>query len=72
MADLFGHHHDDPAVALIAQSLASIAHSFALLVQHELRTITPEEKAAIDKITSDLKSSHDRLVAAIQQAQVPK
>lgn len=61
-------HHSDPALMLIGQALASIAHSVSIAVSR-MEDLSPEEKAAVQKVTNDLKSSHDRLIAAINAAQ---
>jgi hypothetical protein len=58
---------NEHAMNVIAQALTSIAHSFAAIAA-SMTGITPEQKAAIEKVTADLKVSHDRLVAAIDAA----
>jgi hypothetical protein len=60
-------HRDNQALNIIAQALSSMAHSFAIIAANTAG-ITPEQKAAIEKVTGDLKVSHDRLQAAVEAA----
>lgn len=58
----------DHALTLIANSLSSIAQSFAVIAANT-SGITPAQTAAIQKVTSDLQVSHDKLQAAVDAAQ---
>ncbi len=61
--------HSDPALQVIASALTSIAQSFAVVAANT-SGITPQQTAAIQQMTADLKVSHDRLQAAITAASV--
>ena len=61
--------HSDPALQVIASALTSIAQSFAVIAA-ATPGISPQQTAAIQQITSDLKVSHDRLQAAVQAASI--
>ncbi len=51
------------AFNVIANALTSLAHSVAIIAANTAG-ITPEQTALIQKVTGDLRVSHDRLVAA--------
>ena len=60
----------DQAITLIAQSLSNIAQSFSIYVAHQVG-MPADQTAMLKKITADLKDSHDKLVAAVNAAQLP-
>lgn len=67
------HKSDDPVVValnVMASAFTSIAHSMAIIAVGT-GGITPAQKEVLLKVTTDLKNSHDRLVAATQAATVP-
>lgn len=57
----------DQALTVIANAFTSIAHSLAVIAANTTG-ISPEEKAAIKKVTADLSSSHNRLQDAVTAA----
>jgi hypothetical protein len=57
---------NDPALEVIATALTSMAHSFSIIaLNFNQGGITPEQTALIEKVTADLKVSHDKLQAAV-------